>query len=512
MSHKKYWILLAIISGCASQQHTEQRLGQHQAAMSLLNQAQTALAKHDSVTALKIAAKAHDTPLDLQDVVLIRKIDDALMRASQDVLAQSRTLLNEGRYYEAAELSQTIAATVPHDRQYAQWATEVKNKAIAAYLNKAQHEMQNKHLVMIYASLAKRLGAEAFPPTLSDKCLISANVTVARADHKTCEICSQLSEALSQDLSRDVCLGQLKPLNVRIVLNQLQITNLEDQYQGAKSLPGFNVKTEEEYQEDVGYAAIEDVTETQTHIEKQERRDCAPRPGEDRGCRTWLEDTEIKVAVTSERLVPKTKRVSKMRPLPGPFAPEQVVTFDVQRIRRDMLLTGEVSIEGAAQAKGMINTHILAEDTAHAAVEKQGFVLPADPMEAMTFADVEQAAVKQTIAQVRVTLMQGLRNLAQEKMAAHKDDDLAALLLAEPKLADMADVYCRTAFGVSAATVATLMPVQSAPMGIEKTPLAKPAAVPPKKPAEAKIAKQELDNLEAASLEAAQQQDAAQEK
>ena len=47
-------------------------------------------------------------------------------------------------------------------------------------------------------------------------------------------------------------------------------------------------------------------------IEKREKRDCAPRPGKERGCVTWTEEVEVKVPIKKKREVPEKETLTYM--------------------------------------------------------------------------------------------------------------------------------------------------------------------------------------------------------
>ena len=82
----------------------------------------------------------------------------------------------------------------------------------------------------------------------------------------------------------------------------------------------MRVQLRERYLEDVTFRELVDVTEMQTRIEKREMRDCAPRPGKARGCRTWVEDVEVKVPVEVKREVERVRQEERerfKRDLPG---------------------------------------------------------------------------------------------------------------------------------------------------------------------------------------------------
>src|SRR5690606_8101547 len=110
-----------------------------------------------------------------------------------------------------------------------------------------------------------------------------------------------------------------RPLGVTIDISSAKVEDETTTEDAAKALPGSGVETVEVYYDERPYTVEEEFTEYEKRIEKQEKRDCAPKPGQPRGCRTWVEDVEVTVPIKRTRKVTKVERIERTRPAKGPF-------------------------------------------------------------------------------------------------------------------------------------------------------------------------------------------------
>ena len=130
-----------------------------------------------------------------------------------------------------------------------------------------------------------------------------------------------------------------------VSIDELKFDTLVEPTKIPYPFPGVRVQLRETYLDEVKFRELVDVTETQIRIEKKEMRDCAPRPGKARGCRTWVEDVEVEVPVVVKREVERVRQEQRER-FKQDLPTDKVLYVDADEVTQAWTLAGSWALEG----------------------------------------------------------------------------------------------------------------------------------------------------------------------
>ncbi len=364
-----------------------------------LGRAKAALSQDKLPQALHLGLVARRMPLDLDDVDLVRGIDELVAQCAKLAEDKVKGWADQGQFIPAVQLADHIVQASPGVGSRAEWAKEIRARAVAYYAMLAD-ELARAGLygsAALQYAMARQAGADVDAAQVAElwnrfaepTCFAEPKVQVDDKTSKASEMVKELSHAASAELEvlRARCGDGSRPLSVTVSLASLDVVDQTQKERAAKPLPGVKIATEEVYYEEEPYTATEQYTDYEVRKETQERRDCAPRPGKPRGCVTWTEEVEVKVPVTRTREVKKVRRIKKTRPIQGELPADKVVTYELTQVVRKVSVQGEIRVEGASLP---FPFEVVEEskDVAHPEVRHPKMVLPADPMEALPLAKV----------------------------------------------------------------------------------------------------------------------------
>lgn len=406
-----------------------------------LLRADEALTRREYASALRVAAKARTMPLDLDDVELVRRIDDTIREAARFAENQVRELMAEEHFVAAAALIHDISEATPGSMSRRRWAEEVANKA-AAYYARLAGELEGKGFfgsAAVQLAMAKHVGAQVSTSQVvalwerfaQPTCFAQPEVRVEDRTGAAAKLAEALAQSAKERLRelRERCGQGQRQLRVQIWIDEASVVNDEQKIEAAKPLPGVSVQTEEEYFIEEPYTEVEEVTKLETRLEKQERRDCAPRPGQKRGCRTWVTEVEVRVPITTRKEVHKVRRIAKTRPIPPAELPaDKILRYDLTSVRRRVSCQGRVRVSGGAAAEVLARPfEVMREsvDTAHDAVQHNRMPLPRDPLEVLPLATLMTQAIEalsgeigQAVAHAVTSWSEGLAKQARDQVSA----------------------------------------------------------------------------------------------
>jgi tetratricopeptide (TPR) repeat protein len=396
-----------------------------------LDTAEQELAAADYAGALRDALKARRLPLDLDDVDLVRRIDDTIAKASRLAEERVSAFVEQGHFVPAVELSAQVRDASPGVSTRERWARDVQQKATEHYLQLATSaEAALPGSAAVQLAMAKKAGASVEAAKVTElwnrfavpTCFSEPRITVNDKTGKAGDLLREIETAARKELAelRGRCGEGTQPLGVTIALATLEVVDKTDKERGIKPLPGFNIKTEEVYYEEEPYTVMEEVTEEQVKKELQEKRDCAPKPGKERGCRTWTEEVDIKVPVKQVKEVTKVRRIEKRRPIVGELPADKVVTYEVTRVTRRVTVSGRIEVLGGVGEPRVFSLAVDSVDEGHPEVKHPKLSVPADPLEAKTMpallADAS-AAVSREVGNAVAGAVEGWSKRYEEEAA-----------------------------------------------------------------------------------------------
>jgi hypothetical protein len=330
------------------------------------------------------ALRARHTPLSLDDVDLLERVEAAVSRTAAAAEDRVRQLCDEGRFAAAVALSRQIAEAASGARDA--WADEVRARGISHYTAlAAKLAARNPGSAAVQLALARELGAPIEPAAVASLwrrftdgfCPAAVQLKVSSSRALPSELVTRLQTDLSSQLEplRQSCGQGTRPLIVH-----LQVAKMESKDDSARRhllapRDGVTVPLEETVTVDEPITEVEEVTDYEERREPREQRDCAPRPGQERGCRTWTEEVVVKVPVVHERQVQRVRRVERKRPVDLAAVPaDQVVAFDVVTTSRRAHVAGRLDVQGATPQP--FDVEAVSQDSDHQA-RPDGSFLPA---------------------------------------------------------------------------------------------------------------------------------------
>jgi len=387
--------------------------------------ADQALSAGKLASALRYAMQARRMPLDLEDVNLVRRIDATVDKAAQLAKNRVRDYVDRGHFLNAVGLSQHIVDASPGVESREVWAGKVRQLAIGHYTSLAE-ELSGSKLAgsaAIQLAMARKVGAEVkvgdvqalWNRFAEPTCFAEPKVKVVDKSGKARELGAKIETTARTELQklRDQCGDGNRPIGVTIQLTKVDLRDDTSKQTAAKPLPGVEIKTEEIYYEEETYTVIEEVTEYEIQIKKEERRDCAPRPGKPRGCHKWIKEVEVKVPKKVKKEVEKIRRIEKTRPIKEPLPPDKVLSYEVTTVKRRVSYQGTIEITGEVKVKRPFEVERISNDTSNAEARTEGMVIPADPLEAKSMTTLVAEAAESVAEDVRKAVADGVSVWAQ---------------------------------------------------------------------------------------------------
>jgi hypothetical protein len=398
-----------------------------------LTEAESALSSGELAKALGEAQRARRMPLDLEDVELVRRIDATIDKAAQLAEDRVRNYVAKGHFMAAVDLSQQIVNASPGVTSRERWAAEVRDKA-AEHYRSLGHGLASEGQfgsAAIQLAAVRQLGAEVKVAEVRElwnkftetTCFASPKIDVIDKSGKAKELVAKIQTTALSELEkvRAGCGEGNRKLGVRIDLAKVDIVDEAKTARAAKPLPGVAIETEEVYYEEVPYTEIEETTEYETKIEKKELRDCAPRPGKERGCSTWVEEVEVKVPIKKTREVQKTRKIKHTRPIQGPLPEDKVMIYEVTTINRRVAYEGTITLTGEVDRTLQFSVKRESSDSSNPEVTGKGMTVPADPMQVKGMGELGAEAAEGVAEELRRSVNDAAKEWAKSyEVAAQK--------------------------------------------------------------------------------------------
>ena len=359
------------------------RNARRQAVQEELDKGQDAISRKDYAGALRRALTARKMPLDLDEVELKRAIDRMISSAAKEAEKRVDQLIARNHLYEAAMVAEEIVLASPGVSSREEWAASIRAQAVTFYQDRASKAHEANLHGAEALSLAMGAQLEEVKPTKavqeawahftkvgavgipSLKFLPGSDVEIPD-EELLLKLGTNVGDALVQRLPVMKDGGVIPAFTVSI--EELKFDTTVEQTKVPYPYPGVRVQLRERYLEDVTFRELVDVTEMQTRIEKREMRDCAPRPGKARGCRTWVEDVEVKVPVEVKREVERVRQEERERfkqDLPN----DKVLYVDADLVTQAWTLAGSWTLEGDISNAQAFRIELKKSDYRHEAVE-----------------------------------------------------------------------------------------------------------------------------------------------
>jgi len=401
--------------------HEHIKVARREHVRSKLAEAEAALAAGELAKALGDATRVRRMPLDLEDVELVRRIDGVIAKAAATAEERVNGYVAKGHFLLAVDLSQQIVAASPGVATREAWAAEVRSKAILHYVALAKSMRSEGHhgSAAIQLAVAKRLGGEVAVPDVRElwnrfaepTCFAAPHVEVLDRSGKAQELRAKIQTTAIAELEkvRAACGDGTRELGVRIELSKVDVGDMSTTRRAAKALPGVEVETEEVYFIEEPYTEVETYTEYDVHMEKRELRDCAPRPGKERGCSTWVEEVEVKTPIIKTRDVQKVRQIRKTRPKDGPLPEDKVLTYTVTSVTRHVTYEGVVTLSGEVDKTRTFSITRESADESNEAVAGKGLSIPADSLVVKSMGDLVAEAAEALAEEVRLAVAESVR-------------------------------------------------------------------------------------------------------
>ncbi|MBI5507397.1 MAG: tetratricopeptide repeat protein [Deltaproteobacteria bacterium] len=378
-----------------------------------LAEAEAALSAGELATALADAVRARRMPLDLEDVELVRGIDATIDKAAKLAEERVRANMDRGHFLAAVDLSQQIVGASPGMSSREKWANAVREQAVEHYLTLAKNLDAERQYgsAAIQLAVARKLGADVKAAEVRElwnkfaepTCFAAPKIEVVDKGGKAKEVVAKIQTTATLELEnlRAGCGEGSRKLGVKIELVDVNIVDTTATSRAAKALPGMQIETEEVYYEEEPYTETEEVTEYETKIEKRELRDCAPRPGKERGCSTWVEEVEVKVPIKKTKDVQKVKKIRKTRPISGPLPEDKVLAYEVTTVTRSVAYEGLITLTSDTDKVSQFSVKRSSQDSGHPEAAAKGLVIPFDSLEVKPLSDLLAEAAEGVAEEVR---------------------------------------------------------------------------------------------------------------
>ncbi len=388
---RAYEQALQVSPGNSSAEEGRKR-ARREAVQSELDKAQKAIKRKDFAGALRRGLTARKMPLDLDEVELKRSIDRIISRAAKEAEKRVDQLIARGHFYEAALVAEEIVLASPGVSSREEWASSIKQQAQEFYKERAE-AARSANLPGAQA-LSLAIGAqlldgkpsagvsEAWGQFKSQGAIGIPKISFVPGDSVTIpdeQLLIELGETVGEALIKELPVikdgGVIPAFTVGI--EELKFETAATPTKIPYPYPGVRIKLRETYFQDVKFRELVTVTETQIRIEKKEMRDCAPRPGKPRGCRTWVEDIEVEVPVKVKREVERVRKEERER-FKQDLPADKVLYVDAEEVSQAWLLGGSWTLEGVIANQKEFKIELQKSDFRHPAVETDRLTVLAD--------------------------------------------------------------------------------------------------------------------------------------
>jgi len=403
----------------------------------LLAEAEVALNDSDYAVALGLALKARRVPLNLDEIDLVERIDAVTKQAARRADEKVGEFVARGQLLAAVMLARQMAEAGPDLVSQSAWATQAQADAPAHYSQAAAaaaNELPGAAALALAA--AAEAGAKVEPGAvqrlwrrfLDGVCFAPALARVSDASRQAALLVPVVDAGARGELERlrARCEGR-QPLGLNIRIDALASQDSSRAVRVARPFADVEIKTTEAYVEEQPYTTLEQVEDVDVRKEKRELRDCAPRPGKERGCRTWVEEVAVSVPVVRVREVQRLRRVEKQRPLAVELSAEQGVMLDTTLLTRRLSCSGVIEVQGTPLPARPFAVSVEGSDTSNPAVQTERLVIAAHSATLPSVASLEAQAGGEVVQAVAIALDDALlatRTVVEQQARefVHKDD------------------------------------------------------------------------------------------
>ena len=348
-----------------------------------LSKGQEAIKRKDYAGALRRALTARKMPLDLDEVELKRSIDRMISSAAKEAEKRVDQLIARNHFYEAAMVAEEIVIASPGVSSREEWAGSIRNQAVTFYKERAETARAAGLHGAAALSLAMGAQLEEVKPTEAvreawGQFTKTGAIGVPNLKFVPADGVQIPDEELLLKLGDDVGAALVNELPViqdggvipafTVSIDELKFDTLVTPTKIPYPFPGIRVQLRETYLDEVKFRELVDVTETQIRIEKKEMRDCAPRPGKARGCRTWVEDVEVEVPVVVKREVERVRQEQRER-FKQDLPTDKVLYVDADEVTQAWTLAGTWALEGDISNSKEFRIELKKSDYRHGPVE-----------------------------------------------------------------------------------------------------------------------------------------------
>lgn len=387
-----FTLVVLLTGGCA---HVPQATGSipptYEQTLALLERS----LQQDVITvSLNHAIALQNRPVDLNNVDLVERTNRALGELEKKSLQHLQNYRDRHQLLGALLLAEQLVRAQMSSGVAHQALSDSQIQAQNYYQSAAANLEQSHHAgsAALSWAVAERAGIKVGSEKITqlwdrftqEICFAEPQIEIVDKTTQGAALLGSLKDSVQKQLDslRQQCGKGSRPLNVRMELTQVDWLDKDQKTKAPYPLAGFSLPPDEIYWVDEPYTVDEEVVEYETHLEKQERRDCAPRPGKDRGCVTWFEDVEVKVPLKKTRTVTKTRKVEKKRISTKVVPADQVVYYEKQSVERKIICIGAVQLAGTKLEGQPFFVRVQSEDTAHASINTPNLDVPEDPMTA----------------------------------------------------------------------------------------------------------------------------------
>ncbi len=306
----------------------------------LVGRIQTALREERYSDAVQGLQVLRDVPLSLDDFDRRGNVQKVTTDVQSKIQGMIAGLVDRGRSVEAMQLALSVGAGSESES----WFAGLSQRLGAMHRERSQ-QARIKGLPgvsALHTALAYAVGdADTSHDTVEAAWLAIRDAHCKQGPQLvvkgSCKDCDELTAVLSSKI------GNACPLNMPIkVTLQIDASDRTDRTETeifyATRGDAARVDIVKITVPDVEFREIDDVD---VKIEKIAHRDCAPRPGEERRCREWIEEKRHETPVKRRTWVQTTRQID--RPKPGP---NEAGSFPYARdwIQRGAMIRGMVSV------------------------------------------------------------------------------------------------------------------------------------------------------------------------
>lgn len=413
-------------------------------------------------------------PLSLDQLEERSAIEGLARKLEGDVVARIEGLEKEGHSIAAAKLASAARDALPQR----DWLQALESRLSKHHLTLARRHRQ-KGLIgaaALQTAIAHAMGATEVPEAAvratwdelrGAACLQPAAFRVRTVTPGPCERCDAVAATLEQTLTASglLCDGEGGlPAEVVIDIERADIQASSETETFLARVDTTLPRAERVEEVVVPTVELRDVEDVDVRIEKIPHRDCAPRPGEARRCREWIEEKRHETRVTRRRVVPATRTVKRPRPLAADAVTGDTVPYDRTWVEQGAVIAGRmtVSLGGTPvlPPQPFLAVRHSAGSQHDVVLKEERVLLPASPSplpeKMMQWAEVvgdlgDQVAAHLKVARThwRLTLVSDGLEASRRRAYPRADDALMRALVLDGAPPAEANAYFLKQYGLS---------------------------------------------------------------